>query len=1089
MSIDYFKPYDWNCLDIDNKFNRIEIFCHNRDSEACLIRIDDHPIRIMLELPNEVKWTKENLWDVVHQLRSQSCFINGRTESVISLMNGGFKSVNLHGFNNYLDGERYYLIVYFNTTAGMYAAKTLIESKTYSVEKLSNLKISVCETEVDAVKKFTVEQKLKYADWLSASVEEVTDEHEKISTFKHEYTASYKNIFPVPKEESVEWKVYPIQAAFDIETHSNNKLRFPDPLNPKCPITTISIAVEKIGKSDTRKKYSIVTTDCIPPKDAIIYYEKDEIDALKRFCIIINELEVDILTGHNILNYDFEYMHIRLTNMWGEWLQCSSRIKNRRSTYKDESWSSNNNKMVGIKYINFPGRIYADTLNICKNIIRLPNYKLETIAQTYLKRGKHDVKPEEMFEAFDEYHISRTMVEKCIKTIECNKITIHDNISEGAWDHICKKYIIALNKMGKLIEYCNEDSVLVLDLFNKLNMWETMCQFSNIIQVKIKEVYTKGQQFKGISQLYSLLYEYNVVFNHIYINVRKEKYEGALNLGSKFKKTGLFHDLFSGDINSMYPSIMRENNICISTEITVEKAKKMNWTLNQDYVNQKWIDYPGTSKEYLYDLNFVKKEVHLGFIPILVNRLLTERSATKQEMKGKEGTDLHTILNAKQEALKLSANSIYGLLGITYGAKLAAKHLAALVTKIGRDTLLKMVAYINHGGNPNQPPVYPKGVVVYGDTDSVQFYIETKFENSIQFLDYGHKYIKEICTYMHPLKLDLEKAGNMMLIGPKKYVFHLYDQNKYLATGEANRAYGEWHSYKYTGVELVKRNQTKIIHRLYKSITELIMDPNYRLDVQKEERELLRLQQVIDAIFIGIVETLYFKYPISDYYISEAYNTDNRKTKMGQLAMRMATLGKPMNLGERVYYTYVKWPGMKKVKIGEKMRLYDDIHCPETIDTECYVERMATPINGFMKARYNNTDIYKNFLKNRDVVSIMSELILDEEFANSLPNRRVEDIYICTIKQLCSKNPRLKDLQFDFDEVVNIKESVMYLNLTKADKTSISKTINTINNIGFPILIDVPNIVTNILLADKLGVLEQYTKCMTSKSVYNQLYK
>jgi DNA polymerase alpha subunit A len=66
-------------------------------------------------------------------------------------------------------------------------------------------------------------------------------------------------------------------------------------------------------------------------------------------------------------------------------------------------------------------------------------------------------------------------------------------------------------------------------------------------------------------------------------------------------------------------------------------------------------------------------------------------------------------LDIRQKAIKLTANSMYGCLGFS-SSRFYAKAIAALITRTGRETLLKTKDLAENKCGFN---------VVYGDTDSI----------------------------------------------------------------------------------------------------------------------------------------------------------------------------------------------------------------------------------------------------------------------------------------------------------------------------------------------------------------------------------
>ena len=103
----------------------------------------------------------------------------------------------------------------------------------------------------------------------------------------------------------------------------------------------------------------------------------------------------------------------------------------------------------------------------------------------------------------------------------------------------------------------------------------------------------------------------------------------------------------------------------------------------------------------------------VGVFPAISERLLAERKAAKREMKQHApSTAAHTILDAKQQALKVICNSLYGALNAVLKGSLYCRPLGGIVTAEGRAAIAAIQAEV---------AALPGAEVVAGDTDSVMF--------------------------------------------------------------------------------------------------------------------------------------------------------------------------------------------------------------------------------------------------------------------------------------------------------------------------------------------------------------------------------
>lgn len=161
---------------------------------------------------------------------------------------------------------------------------------------------------------------------------------------------------------------------------------------------------------------------------------------------------------------------------------------------------------------------------------------------------------------------------------------------------------------------------------------------------------------------------------------RKPAYVGGLVLEPK----RAFYDklVLLLDFNSLYPSIIQEYNICFTTVHRVG--------------DDRMPEVPGGSTP-------------TGILPRILANLVARRRAIKAQMKGSVDPVAHASLNIRQQALKLTANSMYGCLGFP-ASRFFARPLAMLVTAKGREVLSATVELARQSCSLD---------VIYGDTDSI----------------------------------------------------------------------------------------------------------------------------------------------------------------------------------------------------------------------------------------------------------------------------------------------------------------------------------------------------------------------------------
>lgn len=131
-----------------------------------------------------------------------------------------------------------------------------------------------------------------------------------------------------------------------------------------------------------------------------------------------------------------------------------------------------------------------------------------------------------------------------------------------------------------------------------------------------------------------------------------EQFEGATVIEPK---RGYYNDpIATLDFSSLYPSIIMAHNLCYTTLLTVAKKKELN--IQEDQITTT----PSNSL-------FIKSTIRKGILPEILENLLSARKKAKAELKQETDPLKQKVLDGRQYALKVSANSVYGFTGAQMG--------------------------------------------------------------------------------------------------------------------------------------------------------------------------------------------------------------------------------------------------------------------------------------------------------------------------------------------------------------------------------------------------------------------------------------
>lgn len=536
------------------------------------------------------------------------------------------------------------------------------------------------EANIEPFIRFCHIQNIKLSGWCEIEKYNIEDN----SRCQIDISCKWKNIKPIDITNPA--KIYIL--SFDIESYSERgyeaqKNIFPDPELENDIITQIGSTLHIYG-TNIKEEYCFTVNS---KKDKYVENQKNiitvvcesEKDLLQRWIKFIRKLDPDIITGYNINTFDWNYIYKRCKLLEIELdLQYLTRLHDSPAKFVTEKLVTNAYGENIFKYMNAPGLLNSDLYTIIKREKKLPSYKLDYVAKEYIGDQKDPISPLDLF-----------------------------NMSQGT-----------AKEIATIIHYCVKDCTLVIDLILKLCIITNNIAMANVTWVPIEYIESKGQQIKVHSQL-----AYEARLNDYLVPTipykdsseveEEEKFTGATvqeaQPGAHFEQiTGL-------DFASLYPSIMIANNYSYETIVKGPKYDNIDEVEYKDII---WKEDADTPKERIEKVRFVQNKK--GILPIMLEKLWTERKAIKKEMKKVKAqlkevkTDeekaalsmQYDVLDGFQLAMKVSMNSIYGFTGANLG-RLPEKRIAAATTAEGRRMIQACKEYVESNYDCK---------VVYGDS-------------------------------------------------------------------------------------------------------------------------------------------------------------------------------------------------------------------------------------------------------------------------------------------------------------------------------------------------------------------------------------
>lgn len=567
--------------------------------------------------------------------------------------------------------------------------------------------------ELDCIPMFTAKYGLDYSGWVELADSNHDSTHYKVYP---------RDIQPVSSDESV----YPTILVFDIECMSGSGSGMPKSFKQSDRIEMISLIFTRY-KSETQQEYLLVIVEPgeepLPGVKAEQVPCSSELDLIQKFFKLVNELDPDIVTGYNIYGFDFRYIMDRL-RFYLTPLPNLSKNKHGQTRIKFIDWESSAYGFNTYEKVEMEGRIVIDLMLYFRRF-KLEKYSLDYVSEEFLGTGKDDVPYGYMWKAFE----SRD-----------------------------------LEMIGKVANYCVKDSMLVLRLFNKFNLWTDLCEMSKAMRCRIEDIYTRGEQHKVLNQIIKECLDRDIVLKQSPSQkMGWSGYDGAHVLPPK---KGVYDMCAIVDFQSLYPSILIAHNICPSTYIR-----------------------PGCiSRKGSHDISVGEDRVHRyhkspsGILPGLVQKLMNDRTMVKKTLSQTTDELTRLILDRRQNALKICANSIYGIMGFEKNKYFGHLPSAESITAQGRLYLQKVVGYISDH--------YPVEII-YGDTDSCMIIPEVSQKSYDEYVMLVKEIADDVTNWLpSPMRLNYEDCyEKIILMSKKRYIMYKNGKPKYKGVMYARRGY------------------------------------------------------------------------------------------------------------------------------------------------------------------------------------------------------------------------------------------------------------------------------------------------------------
>lgn len=369
-----------------------------------------------------------------------------------------------------------------------------------------------------------------------------------------------------------------------------------------------------------------------------------------------------------------------------------------------------------------------------------------------------------------------------------------------------------------IAKYCIQDCVLVSKLLDKLEIVTNYIGMANVSNVPFYYLLTRGQGIKGLSLVSKECRKIDYLLP--YLRVKSDDaddvgYEGAIVFEPKL---GFYQSpIFVLDFNSLYPSSIISYNVSHETLVVNPEYDNLP---DYDYKDITYRNNDGTTTTCRYARN---KDGTFGILPTILQKLLSERKATKKEMKNEKDAFKKSILDGHQLALKQTANSAYGLLG-TKKSPIGFVELAASTTAIGRLMLSTARDFAENELLPIIKLYYE--AIKARDTNLIdelnEQYLADKSDDTVKFICQAiPTLVENYGMGVHVMYGDSCTGDTPLLIFDKGYYVHI-------TVEELCKRYDNWKLY--SGF---KPNDTQLKNKLYCDISDEYIFINTHLGLKR----------------------------------------------------------------------------------------------------------------------------------------------------------------------------------------------------------------------------------------------------------------
>jgi DNA polymerase elongation subunit (family B) len=422
-------------------------------------------------------------------------------------------------------------------------------------------------------------------------------------------------------------------------------------------IIQIGSTIHKYGDSNCSYKNILTLGSCDKIDGVDVIECETERELIIEWCNLINRIDPDIITGYNILGFDFDYLYKRaIENDCVFYISSCSKLDNHKSAFVEKMLSSSALGDNILKYVEMEGRVIIDLMKVVQREYKLDSYKLDNVVKSFingkiLQNTENTVTIDNVtgINKFDYIYcgdIKYMIIDIVDYTLFLDKNIV--GIQPKHWglakDDVSPNEIFKCQKgtssdRAKIAKYCVQDCALCNSLIIKLEIIANNCGMANVCFVPLSYIFMRGQGIKIFSLFSKQCKEDKFIIPVLKYDeneIDDNGYEGAIVLDPT---PGIYvkEPISVMDYASLYPSSMISENISHDSIVIDDKYDNLP---NIDYVDITYDVFSGVGdKKIKIDEKTCRyaqpKNNEKSVLPRILMKLLSQRKETRNKIKHK----------------------------------------------------------------------------------------------------------------------------------------------------------------------------------------------------------------------------------------------------------------------------------------------------------------------------------------------------------------------------------------------------------------------------------------------------------------------